>query len=82
MTVSYDHYIFICMRTTLILPDGLVSRARDMSGIARVTDLVKEGLEALIAREARNRLIAYGGTDSEAMAAPRRSAGLYAAERL
>ncbi len=68
------------MRTTLILPDPLVTRARDLSGIERITDLVREGLEALIAREARKRLIAYGGTDPEANAAPRRRADLYAAE--
>jgi len=67
------------MRTTLVLPDSLVTRARELSGLERITDLVREGLEALIAREARKRLIAYGGTDPEATAAPRRRADLYAA---
>ncbi len=59
------------MRTTLVLPDELVGRARAISGIERVTDLVKEGLNALIAREARKRLVSYGGTDPLARAAPR-----------
>jgi len=68
------------MRTTLILPDILVSRARGLSGLERITDLVKEGLEALIEREARKRLVAYGGTDPDATAAPRRDAVFYAAE--
>lgn len=81
MTLAYQYGIFICMRTTLILPDGLVLRARELSGLERITDLVKEGLEALIAREARKRLAAFGGTDPEASAAPRRRADLYAAER-
>jgi len=68
------------MRTTLVLPDSLVSRARELSGLERITDLVREGLEALIAREARKRLIAYGGTDPEAAASPRRRADIFAAE--
>ncbi len=66
------------MRTTLVLSDTLV--ARELSGLERITDLVKEGLEALIAREARKRLVAYGGTDPDARAAPRRDTALYAAE--
>jgi hypothetical protein len=68
------------MRTTLVLTDELVERARSLSGIERITDLVREGLEALIAREARKRLIAYGGTDPTASVAPRRRTDLYAAE--
>ncbi len=59
------------MRSTLVLPDELVVRAREISGIDRITDLVREGLNALIAREARKRLVAYGGTDPQATAAPR-----------
>ncbi len=66
--------MLICMRTTLVLPDTLVARARDLCGLERIDDLVKEGLEALIAREARKRLVAYGGTDPDATAAPRRPA--------
>jgi hypothetical protein len=69
------------MRTTLIIADVLVAEARSISGIERISDLVREGLRALIAREARKRLVAYGGTDPEAVAAPRNRAGLYAAEK-
>lgn len=68
------------MRTTLVLPDELVEQARAISGIERITDLVREGLQALIAREARKRLIAYGGTDPTASEAPRRRTVLYVAE--
>jgi len=46
------------MRTTLELSDAVVDRARSLSGIVRISDLVREGLQALIAREARKRLIA------------------------
>ena len=59
------------MRSTLVLSDELVGKAREISGIDRITDLVREGLHALIARETRKRLIAYGGTDGQAAAAPR-----------
>ena len=46
------------MRTTLILDDALVARARRITGIAEKTALVHAGLEALIAREAARRLAA------------------------
>ena len=49
------------MRTTLILDDKLLSRAKELTGIAEKTALVHEGLKALIAREAGKRLAALGG---------------------
>lgn len=66
------------MRTTLELSDSVVERARALSGIVRISDLVREGLQALIAREARKRLISYGGTDPDATAPDRRSGELVA----
>ena len=39
------------MRTTLLLDDVLLARARRVTGIAEKTALVHAGLEALIARE-------------------------------
>ena len=59
------------MRTTLELSETVVQQARSLSGIARISDLVRAGLQALIAQEARKRLIAYGGTDPEAAASSR-----------
>jgi hypothetical protein len=59
------------MRTTLELSDAIVERARSLSGIVRISDLVREGLQALIARESRKRLIACGGSDPAAGAASR-----------
>jgi hypothetical protein len=69
------------MRTTLIIADSLVEEARDISGIERISDLVREGLRALIAREARKRLAAFGGTDTEATAAPRNRSSLHVADK-
>ncbi len=68
------------MRSTLDLPEVTVEQARRLSGISRITDLVREGLSALIEREARKRLIALGGSDPYAQAAPRSREGLEAAE--
>ncbi len=60
------------MRTTMDLDDGLVRQASRYTGINRKTALVEEGLRALIRREAGRRLIALGGSDPKAEAAPRR----------
>ncbi len=48
-----------------------MEKARALSGIDRISDLVREGLRALIAREARRRLVALGGSDALAKSAPR-----------
>jgi Arc/MetJ family transcription regulator len=60
------------MRTTLILDHELVARAQALTGIDEKTRVVHEGLRALIARESAKRLIALGGSDRRAAAAPRR----------
>jgi Arc/MetJ family transcription regulator len=60
------------MRTTLILDDALLERARRLTGITEKTALVHAGLEALIGREAARRLAALGGTMPRARGAPRR----------
>jgi Arc/MetJ family transcription regulator len=64
----------MCMRTTLILDEALVGRAREFSGIQEKTALVHEGLRALIAREAAKRLAALGGTEPDLKPIPRRRA--------
>ena len=46
--------------------------AREASGLERISDLVREGLRALIAKEARVRLAAMGGSDPKAEVSPRR----------
>jgi hypothetical protein len=60
------------MRTTLIIDDGLIERARNLTGIVEKTALVRAGLEALIAREAGKRLAALGGTQPDIADIPRR----------
>lgn len=53
------------MRTTLILDDDLVERAKELSGLAEKTAVVHAGLEALIARESARRLAALGGSEPD-----------------
>jgi Arc/MetJ family transcription regulator len=60
------------MRTTLIIDDDLLERARELTGIREKTTLVRAGLEALIAREAGKRLAALGGTQPGMERVPRR----------
>jgi hypothetical protein len=60
------------MRTTLIIDDTLLDRARDLTGIREKTALVRAGLEALIAREVGRRLAALGGTQPKMADIPRR----------
>jgi Arc/MetJ family transcription regulator len=62
------------MRTTLIIDDELMNRARDLSGIQEKTSLVRAGLEALIAREGAKRLAALGGSEPKLRPIPRRRA--------
>jgi Arc/MetJ family transcription regulator len=63
--------IFMHMRTTLIIDDALLERARKLSGIREKTALVHAGLDALIARESARRLAALGGME-RSIDAPRR----------
>jgi Arc/MetJ family transcription regulator len=65
-------YILMHMRTTLNLDDGLIERARELTGIREKTALVRAGLEALIAREAGKRLAMLGGTQPKMANIPRR----------
>ena len=60
------------MRTTLILDDELVERARRLTGLKEKTAVVHAGLEALIAQRSAHRLAALGGTDRGARAPRRR----------
>lgn len=60
------------MRTTIALDDDLVAKAQDYTGITEKSALVREALRALIERESIERLIALGGSDPNATAAPRR----------
>ena len=72
MTGMYESCIFIHMRTTLNIDDGLLERARRLSRIEEKTALVRAGLEALIARESARRLAAMGASQPALRAIPRK----------
>ena len=60
------------MRTTLILDDELLEKARRLTGLAEKTAVVHAGLRALIVQRSAQRLAALGGTDRRARAPRRR----------
>jgi Arc/MetJ family transcription regulator len=62
------------MRTTLILDDDLLEKARSLTGLKEKTAMVHAGLEALIARESARRLAALGGSEKGLRRASRRRA--------
>lgn len=64
--------ILICMRTTLIINEEILKRARELTGINEKTALVHAGLEALIARESSKRLAELGGTQPKLKSIKRR----------
>ena len=51
------------MRTTLNIDDALLEEAVRLTGVTEKTALVRQGLEALIARESARRLAALGGSE-------------------
>ena len=51
------------MRTTLNIDDALLEEAVRLTGVSEKTALVRQGLEALIARESARRLAALGGSE-------------------
>jgi len=59
------------MRTTLILDDVLLEKARNLTGLKEKTAVVHAGLDALIARESARRLADLGGSEP-AVRHPRR----------
>ena len=59
------------MRTTINLDEALLEEAGRLTGVAERTELVREGLRALIAREKSRRLARLGGTERR-IEAPRR----------
>jgi len=60
------------VRTTLNIDDNLLDQAVQLTGIAEKTQLVRLGLEALIARESAKRLALLGGTEKGLKEIPRR----------
>jgi hypothetical protein len=60
------------MRTTLNLDESILKKASDLSGISEKTQLLHEGLKALIAKQSALRLSKLGGTSPKLKNIPRR----------
>ena len=60
------------MRTTLNIDESILKKASDLSGIKEKTQLLHEGLKALIAKQSALRLSKLGGTSPKLKNIPRR----------
>ena len=60
------------MRTTINLDDELLAEAQRLTGTKGRTELLHEGLRALIERESARRLARLGGTEPDLETIPRR----------
>lgn len=60
------------MKTTVILKDDLIEKARELTNIQEKTALIHEGLRALIEKAASKRLAELGGTEPQAVSPRRR----------
>ena len=60
------------MRTTLNIDESILKKASDLSGIKEKTQLLHEGLKALIAKQSALRLSRLGGTSPKLKNIPRR----------
>lgn len=60
------------MRSTINIDDRLMEKAKSLTGTKETAAIVRQALETLVRVETGKRLIALGGTMSEAEAAPRR----------
>ncbi|MCP4565401.1 MAG: type II toxin-antitoxin system VapB family antitoxin [Bosea sp.] len=54
------------------IDDGLMEKARSLTGTKETAAIVRQALETLVRIETGKRLIALGGTMPDAKAAPRR----------
>jgi hypothetical protein len=68
----HNQPILMHMRTTLIIDDALLEKARKLSGLVEKTAVVRAGLESLIARESARRLAVLGGSERGLKSIPRR----------
>ena len=60
------------MRTTVTIDDELIERAQYLTGIENRSELIREGIRALVERESARRLARLGGTMPELKPIPRR----------
>ncbi len=60
------------MKLTLDIEDSLLEKASGVTGIEEKTELIRRGLEALIAGESGKRLAQLGGSEKQLRPIPRR----------
>jgi Arc/MetJ family transcription regulator len=60
------------MKTSMILDDEILQKAQELTNIKNKTELVHQGLNALIQLESARRLALLGGSDKKATAGRRR----------
>jgi Arc/MetJ family transcription regulator len=60
------------MRTTLNIDESLLKKAVELTGISEKTQLLHEGLKALIAKESSRRLALLAGSSPGVRDIPRR----------
>jgi Arc/MetJ family transcription regulator len=60
------------MRTTVVLDDELLAKAKDYTGLTERSALLREALKALIEREAARRLARLAGSQPDLSSVPRR----------
>lgn len=53
------------MRTTLAIDDDLLAKAQALTGMTEKSALIREALQALIARESARRLARLGGSEAQ-----------------
>ncbi len=63
------------MRITITIDDAAFEEASKLTGISEKGKLIREALDALIARESGRRLIALGGSMLDLEDVPRRRSG-------
>ena len=76
MYIAYRSSLEPNMRTTLNIDETLVEEAKRLTGLAERTEVIHEGLRALIARESARRLARLGGTEPRVKPIPRRRSAL------
>ena len=60
------------MRTTIVIDDDQLAKARTLTGLNEHSELVHEAFKALIERESARRLAMLGGSEPAIKLTPRR----------
>jgi len=62
----------LVMEFTITLDDDLVARAKELTGIDEMSELLCQALKSMTVREAGRRLVLLGGSDPGIQPIPRR----------